>query len=176
MHPALSIPEVRWFVRGPKVAIFEMPERDGAVDVDVSELAAPAAQRPLKADQTEEIAPEDILAEMPAEFAPDEALELRRPDTPNTVLARAAMLEREDMPTVIRAYKAPRAGWLVAVLVGATFGLVLATALSLFASAPIARAPHPHVKAQAIKALTPNVAALGAVVPTVSIESLPRAR
>src|SRR5262249_15074641 len=97
MHPALSIPEVRWFVRGPKVAIFEMPQNDAAFEA--------AARSRLKADQTEEIAPEDILAEIPAEFAP------ARPDS---VLARAETLEREETRTVIRAYKTPRAGWLVA--------------------------------------------------------------
>jgi hypothetical protein len=64
----------------------------------------------------------------------------------------------------------------VSLVVGATFGLVLATALSIYATAPIAHAPRPHVKAQAAKALVPSIATLGRIVPTVTIDSLPRAR
>jgi hypothetical protein len=165
MNPAMSIPEVKWFIRGPKVAIFEMPPNGTEVQVDVSEL------RPQRGG--EEVDPNDILAEFPADNGPDVALELRRPDE---ILARAATLDLEDTKTSMRAYRSHRTGWLVAIVLGATLGLVLATGLSIYASVPIAHAPRPHVKAQIGKSLVPSVAALGAVVPTVSIDSLPRAR
>jgi hypothetical protein len=165
----MSIPEVQWFVRGPKVAIFEMPS---AVDIDVSGLGPKAPPRALKVDGTEEIDPNDILAEFPAELQADAALQLRADD----VLARAATLDQEDTRPSMRTYQAGRTGWLVALVAGTTVGIVLATALSIYAAAPIARAPRPHVKAQAVKALVPSAATLGRIVPTVSIDSLPRAR
>ena len=201
MNPAMSIPEVRWFVRGPKVAIFEMshgsvdgrrpvavpvdgrrpvavpvdgpPPVAEPVDIDVSELGPPppASHRRLKVDQTEEIDESDILAEFPADLTPETA-----PSTP-ALFSRPLASIQEDEPTrpLSRPYRR-RSGWLVAVVVGTVAGLVLATGLSFYARSPILQTARAHTKAASAKSLVPSAARLGAVVPTVNVYSLPRAR
>ena len=165
MNPAMSLPEVRWFVRGPKVAIFEMP----AVDIDVSHLGPPppASHRRIRADQTEEIHESDILAEFPAEVAVERTQRL-----PRVNLA----FEDEETRPAIAPYR-PRLGWMIAIIAGTIAGIVLAIGLSFYARAPIARTARAQIKAvAAAKSLAPSAAARGVVVPTVSVYNLPRAR
>ncbi len=163
MAAVLSNGNEQFFVRGPKVAVFELPEAE--IDVDVSGL---------KPDATEEIDANDILAEFSVD--PEQPFELR---VPYALHMRAAQLTAM-LPRDMRAEPTPRrAGWILAAILGAGVGIGFAALIASYENAPIASAPAPHVlkaSGATMKVLGPQRASVRALIPTVSFDSLPRAR
>jgi hypothetical protein len=193
MNRAMTLPEVQWFVRGPKVAIFEVTER-GAIPVDIDAAVPTRARPPSKArlragpattpTDAEEVDPNDILVELPLDRAASPPIvaspEVRIEVSADAVLARAARLDEGcdvDDDTFVGSAPMSRGRWFTAIAIGAVAGLGLAALLTHYASRPIAQGPRPHVKAvAAAKTYVPSAAMLAQIVPTVSVESLPRAR
>ena len=215
--------ELHSFDRAQKSFSFDLPPPDPGeqeIEVDLADLEGfdleySDAERTLKQggvdpyapgeaasapkDETpEEVDPNDVLAEFPAD--PEEPFELR---VPQTILSRAALLQatlpRETLmpssssippPMTMEAprVEAPREarvpegrlGWLVAPMIGACVGLAVAAVLSYHLApagmAPAALSAGRHLKAHATKVLVEPVAMLEAQVPTVTVDSLPRAR
>jgi hypothetical protein len=182
-----------WFARETKTVVFDLPDAEYSDDAERTLRRS----RSAVADSTEEVDPRDVLAEFPLFTAPatmfvpsarghaspwalpadpEEPFELRVPDV---ILDRAAQLTA-GLPR-LTSTRAPsrieRTGWVVATVLGACVGILFAGAMAYAAAAPIEPAPAPHLRAApARKALSAPLVALGTGVPTVSFESLPRAR
>ena len=179
----------QWLVRGAKAAIFDLPNPNMEIEIDLSDVERTAKRPALSARkrdddlcetrELEELDEADILVELPADST--EPFHLVVPDK---LHARAAELtaqlrgerERETVPPA-----APARGsrWMVpAFVVGACAVLGFAVAFVAY-NAPIPSSQAHTFKAArpALKVVARHVSALaGVMVPTVHVDSLPRAR
>jgi hypothetical protein len=207
MDQALTMPHV-WFDRGAKPAVFDLPDAslpnvwvapppasDGAASEAARETRAArelavAATRPAQlraeADRTEEVDPNDVLAEFPAD--PEQRFELR---VPEVLLARVceltASLPREERlheaqrsaaasQEVVAVRGLGRMGWLFATAVGTCAGVAVAAVLAFNMSVAMAPTGAPQKAARsAAKILEARVELVSTAVPTVAFDSLPRA-
>ena len=171
----------QWLERGTKIAVFDLPDASTDIEIDLSDVEQTRKRKAVPADATDEIRADDILAEFPVD--PTQPFHLRVPDA---LLARAAQLtaqlprdrDRDTVPPPPRA-ALRRAAWVFATVIGASVGIVLAAAIAHYESAPIPSAPAHTFKAGTsakIIAQRASMLGTGVMVPTVSVDSLPRAR
>jgi hypothetical protein len=172
MNAAVTMQGADWLVRESKVVVFDLPDSDYGDDAE-----------PIEA--VEEVDPNDVLLELPMD--PEQPFELR---VPHMILARAAQLtaalprhaqvapdmghQMHQMHQTIERRPSSR---LAATVLGACIGIGLAGTMAYAATAPIEPSPSPVLKAAApAKIVAARPVVIGSIVPTVTFDSLPRAR
>ncbi len=193
----------QWLVRGSKIAVFELPpatphetphftphERphDGAeIDLDLSDAErtskrqiAAADPVPDPAGNTSEIDVDDILTAVPID--PTVPFEMRVPDKVHARAARlTAQLPQPSARAIVDAPSRsapPKSSTLFAAVFAVVSVLGVGGGVVAYKTAPIPSATAHAFKAAAaakVMAQRPSVI-VGAAVPTVSVDSLPRAR
>ncbi len=177
----------QWLVREAKIAVFDLPPTRGgdANHGDPSDVERTSKREIVSASQaadlagtTSEVDVDDILAAVPID--PSEPFQLRVSEKLQARAANlSAQLPRASARAIVDAPRPRRAGAFVAPLVAVLAVLAVGGGAGLVAyrTAPIsATSAHTFKAATSSKVMTMRASSVTASVPTVHVDSLPRAR